>query len=68
MFSFIGLFCTLISLAIVIGIETDITTHSFEYVDQKFGFSLDESNFDYKYIDWHRLPIVASIFTAMFTG
>ena len=68
MFSIFTLVCTLLSLGIVIALETEIKTHSFKYLYDHMNFSLSLANLNYKYIDWYRLPIVTSTFMAMYEG
>ena len=68
MFSIFTLICTLISLGIVLGLETEISAHTYGYVEREMHFHIDEADFHYKYIDWHRFPIVASVFMAIYEG
>jgi amino acid permease len=68
MFSIFTLACTLISLGIVLGLETEIQTHSYRFIEREMAFHLGDKDFAYKYIDWHRLPIVSSVFMALYEG
>ena len=68
MFSIFTLICTLISLGIVLALETEIETHSYKFIEKRMSFHLADKDFAYKYIDWSRVPIVSSVFMAMYEG
>ena len=68
MFSIFTLICTLVSLGIVLALETEIETHTYKFIDRTMAFHLRDKDFDYKYMNWSSLPSVASVFMALYEG
>ena len=68
MFSIFTLLCTLVSLGIVLALEMEIEMHSYKYTLRTMQLSLRDKDFDYKYIDWEQLPLVTSVFMALYEG
>lgn len=67
-FSIFALASTIVSIGIVLGLESEIKSHSYTFIQREMSLHLDDNDFNYKYIEWANLPIVASTFMALYEG
>lgn len=67
-FSMFALVTSLLTITIVLGLEGEIKSHSYAFIQREMSLHLDDNDFNYKYIEWANLPIVASTFMALYEG
>ena len=67
-FSIFALASSLVTIGIVFGLEGEIQSHSYTFIQREMALHLDDSDFKYKYIEWANMPLVASTFMALYEG